>query len=284
MSRTLLSGVAVAAALVVTCPGYAEQSPRPGGYDPHVHLVAYNRMNVVRIVGSPTNSTEITFAPGETITQVAIGDAECWLAQPAGNLLFIKPTEVRLPTNMQVVTRTPAGDTRSYQFHLIAAQRSPEQGTRAMFAVTFTYPGDERAARGAERARAEAAAREREAEAELSSAWAIGPRNWRYVAQGSRQIEPAEVSDNGRQTAFRFPGNMRVPAIYTVAPDGSETIVPHTMIGDEAVIQTTAGMFILRDGQEVLRIVNQGFDPVGRNPGTGTGTPDLTRTIRGVGQ
>ncbi len=73
---------------------------------------------------------------------------------------------------------------------------------------------------------------------------------------------------------------MRVPTIYTAAPDGSEMIVPYTMIGDMAVVQTTARIFTLRDGQEVLRIINQGFDPVGRNPGTGTGTPDLTRTIR----
>jgi type IV secretion system protein VirB9 len=97
-------------------------------------------------------------------------------------------------------------------------------------------------------------------------------------------IEPTEVSDNGRQTAFRFPGNMRVPTIYTAAPDGSEMIVPYTMVGDTVVVQTTARIFTLRDGQKVLRVINQGFDPVGRNPGTGTGTPDLARTVRSTGQ
>src|SRR5690606_39571282 len=66
----------------------------------------YNPLNVVRIGGSPTNSTQIIFAPGEEITQVAIGDADAWLAQPAGNLLFLKPTAIRAPTNMQVVTKT----------------------------------------------------------------------------------------------------------------------------------------------------------------------------------
>ena len=96
-------------------------------------------------------------------------------------------------------------------------------------------------------------------------------------------MEPAEVSDNGRQTAFRFPGNRRVPTIYAAAPDGSETIVAYTMYSDTAVVQTTARLFTLRDGQEALRIVNQGFDPVGRNPGTGTGTPDLSRTVRSSG-
>jgi type IV secretion system protein VirB9 len=274
MNRTLLAGAAVTALLA--SPLYAEQRPHSGGYDQHVELVAYNPLNVVRITGSPTNSTEILFAPSEVITQVAIGDANAWLAQPAGNLLFIKPTEIRMSTNMTVVTQTAYGGNRSYQFRLLATQRGPDGESAAIYALSFTYPEDDRRARQLARA----IARERAAERRLATAWAQGPRNWRYVAQGSQQIQPAQVSDNGRQTAFRFPGNMRVPTIYTVAPDGTETIVPYTMVGDMAVVQTTARVFILRDGQEVLRVVNQGFDPVGRNPGTGTGMSDLTRAIK----
>jgi type IV secretion system protein VirB9 len=279
MSRALFAGAALAGVLLASSAD-AEQKPRPGGYDPRVHVVAYNPMNVVRVIGSPTNSTQIVFAPGEEITQVAIGDADAWLAQPAGNLLFIKPTEVRPSTNMQVVTKRLDGSNRSYQFRLVAVEPGPDGESSAMFAVNITYPKDERAARAAAEAQRAAGATERAAQAQLANAWAQGPRNWRYVAQGSVMIEPTEVSDNGRQTAFRFPGNMRVPTIYTAAPDGTETIVPYTTIGDMTVVQTTARIFTLRDGQEVLRIINQGYDPVGRNPGTGTGTPDLTRTVR----
>lgn len=71
-----------------------------------------------------------------------------------------------------------------------------------------------------------------------------------------------------------------MPTIYTIAPDGAETIVPYAVQGEVVVVQTTAAQFILRDGREALRLANQGFDPVGRNAGTGTGTPELTRTIR----
>ncbi len=39
---------------------------------------------------------------------------------PAANLLFLKPTELREPTNMQVVTRRRDGERRSYQFELRA--------------------------------------------------------------------------------------------------------------------------------------------------------------------
>lgn len=282
MRHALFAGAAMVAAMLAT-PALAEQSPRSGGYDAHVALVAYNPLNVVRVVGSPTNSTQIIFAPGETVTQVAIGDDDGWLSQPAGNLLFISPTDVRRDTNMQVVTRVADGGNRSYQFRLVSAARGQEGETEALYAVTFTYPADQAAARRAARARAQTAATEQAAETQLASAWTHGPRNWRYVAQGSQMIEPIEVSDNGRQTAFRFPGNMRVPTIYVAAPDGTETIVPYTMMGEMAVVQTVARIFTLRDGQEVLRVVNQGFDPVGRNPGTGTGTAGLTRTVRTPG-
>jgi type IV secretion system protein VirB9 len=273
---------------ILAFPAAAEQKPVSGGYDRHVQLVPYNALNVVRVVSSPTNSTEVIFSAGERIVQIAVGDSDGWLSQPEGNLLFIKPLLLNPPTNMQVVTTNAAGTTRSYQFHLVSQKAEDNGESAAIYAVTFSYPDDELAmarikSQIAQVQVAVAATREAQSDAEkkLADAWKDGPRNWRYVAQGSKQIEPAEVSDNGRQTAFRFPGNIRVPTIYAIAPDGSEYIVPYTMIGDEAVVQVAAASFILRDGQEALRILNQGFDPVGQNPRHETGTPDLKRVVKG---
>jgi len=277
VKRILLVGVSVA--VLWTGSLYAEQFPRSGGYDQHIKLVAYNPLNVVRVTGSPTNSTEIIFSSREEITQVSIGDADSWLAQPSGNLLFIKPTKINISTNMTVVTKTVLDEKRSYQFQLLAIARKDDGATEAIYALGFTYPEDDRRSREQSRMIANTIATERATEARLANTWMEGPRNWHYIAQGSKKIQPTEVSDNGRQTAFRFPGNMRVPTIYAATPDGSETIVPYTMINDMAVIQTTSNIFTLRDGQEVLRIINQGFDPVSPNPGTGTGSTDLTRTI-----
>lgn len=277
---TAAAGLLVGALLATGAS--AEQAPKSAGFDPRVQLVAYNPLDVVRIVGCPTNSTQITFGPAEEITQVAIGDAEAWLAQPAANMLFLKPTELRAATNAQVVTRRADGSLRSYQLRLVAEQSGEDSGS-VLYAVRFRYPQDERAERAARRTEAAERVLERDAQARLAVAWAEGPRNWRYVAQGSSALEPAEVSDNGRQTAFRFPGSRRVPVIYAVTPDGAEAIVPATMAGDTVVVQTTAWAFLLRDGREALRIVNRGYDPAGRDPGTGTGTADLTRNVRSAG-
>lgn len=275
----------LALALVLAGPALAEVTPRASRHDPRVRTVAYHPMIPVRIVTSPTSSTQIILAPEEAITHVALGDPDpdAWLALPVGNLLFVKPLLVRFPTNAQIVSQRPDGSRRSYQLVLVPTMPDPKGANTAMFAVSFTYPQDIAAAAAAERARTQALNTERAVQARLAGAWAEGPRNWRYVAQGSRALEPSEVSDNGRTTAFRFPGNRRLPVIYTLTPDGQETIVPYALHGDVAVVQATAAAFVLRDGAEVLRVLNRAFDPVGRDPGTGTGTPDLTRSIRGAG-
>jgi type IV secretory pathway VirB9-like protein len=115
-------------------------------------------MNVVRVVASTFTSTQIVFATTETITHIAIGDREAWAPEPTGNLLFLKPVEVRQPTNMQVVTQRSDGSARSYQFLLIArgvpsssADRVadlggtiPEVGEVTPFAIHFVYPEDAR--------------------------------------------------------------------------------------------------------------------------------------------
>lgn len=274
-------GLALLASCALADPAFAVQNPHAGRFDARVRTVIYNPANVVRVIGGTFASTEIIFATGETIAQVAIGDADGWLAQPAGNLLFLKPVEVRAPTNAQVVTRRQDGSFRSYQFELVAhagTETQPAEG--AQFAVSFVYPDDARQAALMERAKVTAGADERLAQSRLAVDLFYGPRNWRYTAQGASAIQPLEVSDNGRLTAFRFPGGQTLPTIYTVAPDGQETIVAYTMRDDLAVVSTTAREFRLRYGGNVLRVFNLGFDPIGQNPGTGTTTPEVQRSVR----
>ena len=292
MTRLMLALLAGAAFAV---PARAAQEPRAGRWDARMRTVPYNSMNPVRVVGTTMTSTQIIFAVGETITHIAIGDSEAWLPQPTANLLFIKPVEVRAATNMQVVTTKGDGTTRSYAFDLIARsaltatsnQVASLDGTvpaapsgATPFTIQFTYPEDARQEAADRRQRAAAGAAERKAEDRLAVDYFYGPRNWRYAAQGSHAIEPTEVSDNGRLTAMRFPGNATVPTIYTIAADGQETLVPYTMKADVAVVSTTAREFRLRYGGEIVRVINLAYDPIGPNPQTGTTTPEILRSVR----
>ncbi len=280
-ARSRALGLVLLASCALAGPALAVQDPHAGRFDARVRTVTYNPLNVVRVIGGTFASTEVIFAAGETITQVAIGDADGWLVLPAGNLLFLKPVEVRTPTNAQVVTRRPDGFLRSYQLELVARAASQDHAAEGVqLVVAYAYPGDARQAALAERAKAAAGADEQLAQSRLAVDLFYGPRNWRYTAQGASAVQPLEVSDNGRLTAFRFPGNQTLPTIYTVAPDGQETIVPYTMRDDLAVVSATAREFRLRYGNDVLRVFNLGFDPIGQNPGTGTTTPEVQRSVR----
>jgi type IV secretion system protein VirB9 len=257
----------------------AEEDPHPGPHDARVRYVAYDPANVVEVVATDLHSTMIQFGADETVDVVAIGDQTAWAWSKVRNVLFIKPSvSPARPSNMQVITVRKDGTQRVYQFDL---RGQPADATSPVFGINFSYPADIATAhRKAAQERAAVAdadiARQR-----LLADYYYGDRNWRYVARGSYAIQPAEVSDNGETTAFRFPGNTPMPAIYQITPDGKEEIAAVSVEGDIAVVHGTAAAWRLRLGGEVCDVWNVGYDPVGQNPRTGTTSPDVIRTING---
>ena len=226
-------------------PVLALQQPAPGQRDARVRMVTYDPANVVRLNGVIRASTQIVFADDEEIAHVAIGDAVAWEVAPAGSILFLKPREKHAPTNLQVVTTRPDGRKRSYQFELSIAETTLAD---SYFVVRFAYPGDE-----IERRRTEAAARGAEREGALIEQTfdlhhAYGARNWRFSAQGSIDLEPEAVFDDGKETTFRFAGNREIPAIYLINSDGSESLVPKDVRGELVVVHATAREFRLAQG------------------------------------
>jgi type IV secretion system protein VirB9 len=270
----LLMILALAGSCLFSGPSLALQQPAAGQRDARVRMVTYDPANVVKVNGVIRASTQIVFADEEEIAHVAIGDSVAWEVAPAGSILFLKPREKHPPTNLQVVTTRPDGRKRSYQFELSIAEASLNEG---YFVVRFAYPGDE-----IERRRQESIARGAEREgASIEQAFdfsrAAGARNWRFSAQGSIDLEPEAVFDDGKETTFRFAGNREIPAIYTIASDGSESLVPKDVRGELVTVHATAREFRLRKGGDVLCVYNEAFDPVGVNPGTRTMSPGIAR-------
>ena len=279
MRALLLSAVALLA--FRTIPAHAEQVPTSGPRDPRVRTVIYDPMNVVDITGVIRAATEVEFAPTETIEKVAGGDSTSWLVAPSGNLMFLKPTQALPPSNLVVVTRRPDGSQRSYVFELTVRNGEMTRATpQTYFKVVFRYPADEVAARQAAAARDAQTAAKRDASARLDVDYFYGLRNWAYTAQGAAALQPTEISDNGQVTVFRFPGNMEVPVIYEIKADGTESIVPRTVRGDQVVVDAIARQFRIRAGSQVLCIFNKRFDPIGQHQGTGTVSPDVSRQVR----
>lgn len=259
---------------------FALEIPRGASQDSRVRFVDYQPFNITRIVGSLRSSVQVEFAADEEIAHVALGNSVAWEVAPAGNILFLKPREHQPVTNISVVTSRRDGSTRSYQMELTVRDGTVEVGQNTYFYVKYRYPADE-----AERRRQAAAARAlatqaKEADNVLAIHEAYGPRNWRYSAQGAQTLEPQSVYDNGKITTFAFIGNQEIPAIYIENSEGTESLVPKSVVGNLVLVHAISRKFILRRGGDVLCVFNEAYDRVGINPDTNTTSPSVERVVK----
>lgn len=108
-----------------------------------------------------------------------------------------------------------------------------------------------------------------------------------YHAKGKQpsRVEPMCPMDNGQWTLIRFKGLTRKPAVYigTCEDDADdERLARQHGSGDFVVVEETAANFCLRlgsDPNDVLQIVNDKYDPIGNDPGTGTISPTVQRDV-----
>lgn len=264
-----LGGVVLAAVVLTAVPAFAAPA------DPRIRVVDYDPWAVVKLEGVFRTATQILFGDDETILHVAVGDATGWDVAAEKNSLFIKPKAAHGPTNLIVTTSRPAGE-RHYTFAL-----SVRKVGEAVFGLRFRYPADE-AAVAVAAVSAEAAALERRlVDLKLDRSVVEGRRNLAYAVQGASELQPSEVSDNGRFTVLRFPANQPLPALYEVSADGAESLVSFDVRGEFVVIHAIVRQLRLRRGRQVLCIYNEAFELYGTNPATGTAASDVERIDQG---
>ena len=279
----MIRGLLLAAMLLAPSIAHASDTPLPGAVDARMRTVDYHPGQVYRVTGVFRTATQILFGEGESIIHVALGDTISWEVAPAANILFLKPKERAGPTNLIVVTKD--GDVvRSYNFELNA--RSGAISARSqdtMFQVRFRYPAEERAAfirAQAQAAQVQAVIIEGTAvKLALDAAVVQGNRNLKYSLKGDRDLQPSEVTDNGQFTVLRFPRSQPIPTIFSVLPDGSESIVPFDVRDDFVVVHAVVKQLRLRRGGSLLCIWNDAYRPYGGDLSSGTASPDVTREI-----
>ncbi len=266
-------------AVLVAGHAQAQAAPRSGPSDPRIRVLDYDPWAVVKIVGIFRTATQIVFGDDETILHVALGDTTGWDVAAERNILFVKPKAAHGPTNL-LVTTARAGATRSYIFELTT--RAGVRGADGIYGLRFRYPEDRKVQAAAVLSSEAQALERRIVGLKLDRAVLEGPRNLAYSLQGSSDLQPSEVSDNGRFTVLRFPANQPVPTLYEVAATGTESLVPFDVRGEFVVVHQVTHELRLRRGRQVLCIFNDAFQPYGRNPGTGTAAPDVERMDKGA--
>ena len=276
MKITMLLAAAIAA--LATGPSLA-QTPVQRGADNRIREVNYIDGDVIRIRSAFRTATQIEFAPGEVIKFVAMGDTVSWEVAPADNSLFVKPRERAGATNLIVVTDFQ-GTKRNYTFELSAVATARSPGT--FFKVRLRYPEYEAAQARLAQQRAQLAAALSAQNGAIKAALDIGvlegTRNLNYKVQGSTELQPSEVSDNGQFTVMRFPNQREIPAIFTVNPDGSEATASFDVRDEFVVVHGVYKEMRLRRGKVVLCIYNESPSFYGRDPKTDTASEAVERT------
>lgn len=212
---------------------YAESVPRRVAADTRVRVVMYDANNVVILKGKYGYQTQVSFATGETVQSVSVGDSLAWQAVPVGNNLFIKPIATS-KTNMTVLTNL-----NSYNFQL----DSLDPKVIPTYKLRFTYPES-----GYSQSTIQ------------TSTESFDPEklNWKYSFTGDRSLAPIEAFDNNQFTYLKFKndGGSRLPSVFIVDKDKNESLINYHMQGDYMVVNSIAKQFTLRDGSYVTSIYN----------------------------
>jgi type IV secretion system protein VirB9 len=273
-------------------PVLANQLPQHGALDSRMRSIAYNPSQVVHLSTEIGATLVIGFSDKETVDAVAETDTVHLSAMPKGNYLFFRPTAALTLQPVVVLTTLPDGKRRRYVFEVetVTAPSMANGQSGVYYSVQFTYPAEIAAEDAAKAALAEKARQDAANAAELARTQALlkqpendpnlGSRNWHYIARGDRSLTPIAVFDNGYSTVFRFPENERIPAIFAINPDGKEATAPVSVSGGYAQVGMTAREFRLRDGNTVLEVFNLAYDTMGKNPATGTVSPEVQRQVK----
>lgn len=242
-----------AALLAICTPAYAEKSPKAGPVDSRIRTVIYSPRDVTEIRGHYGYQTLIEFNKDETITNIALGDSLAWYVNPneTGNLLFVKPVEDNATTNLTVVT-----DKRTYHFELNASSAKSSHAKNMAFHVQFKYP------------EGRSGFIERKT-ADISPASGTQPSDWNFnyeFAGHSAQV-PKRAFDDGDFTYFEFDKQSEIPAIFSVAPDGTESLINYKTEGRYVVVHRIAKQFTLRNGKSVTCIFNRSYSTTAERDG-----------------
>lgn len=219
-------GRALAILLVLSAPAAAAQvRPQPGDGDARMQTVDYRRNQVVEIQGAPGYQVMIALAPDENIQNIAVGDSGAWqvVASQSGNMLFVRPSEGGVSTNMTVITSA-----RFYAFDLVPANGAPP------YEIRFRYPNEP-------------------SDDASNAPGEMGDPVGEYRLSGTRALRPAGMHDDGVKTYIDWSPETPLPAVFFIDDYGRERLANGNMRGGLYVIDSVHEELLFRIDKKKAR-------------------------------
>jgi type IV secretion system protein TrbG len=193
-------------------------------------LYPYNQEPEPVVDSAPLRTTDIQLRPGETITDVALGDTERWMATPAASgdprnavpHLAVKPQAPGIETNLTIYTT-------KHIYHLLLRSRG-----RAMQEVEFYYP-DELTVAMKDADAAAASAKQGAVDPpgdsdDIVKVAAVDPAqiNFAYTVAGPKvPWKPIRAFNDGSHVYVQMPAGMKsseAPALLINAGSGTQMV------------------------------------------------------------
>ena len=217
-------------------------------------IYAYDQGPAPLVNCEPLRTTDIQLQGGETITDVAMGDTERWMATPASSgdpsdpvpHLAVKPQAPGISTNLTIYTT-------KHIYHLSLRSRPGH----AMQEVEFYYPDEvldamKKADATVAKARRRQRNRSRPAGAIVPVASVDpGQLNFSYTISGPQMPwKPIRAFDDGTHVYIQMPAGMKsseAPALMVAAGSGSQ-MVNYRVRGDYYVVDRLFDQAVLVSG------------------------------------
>ena len=284
-----LTAIATGMAAAVS-PARALETPHSCGSDPHIQCATYDPDQAYRVSTMAGRVVMIQFEPGEHIIDSGegIGDAKAWHVAINDSGALLKPGALQPETNLVLVTNR-----RTYSLSLVDVSVAQP----ATWMLRFDYPDTRAKAATAQQRRLDAVSaalggqRANGAAMPASIANSVGAAktapfastsvaNTQYMMRGDRALAPTALWDDGRFTYFKYATARDLPTIFTKLPDGGEATANFHMEGDTVVVHEVSKSFVIRYGQSVLGIRNDGYSPDGHYNRAGSSVPGSARIER----
>jgi type IV secretion system protein VirB9 len=101
--------------------------------DSRIKTFSYDENTIYKIVVVKDFQTSLEFEKGEAIQTVSLGSPYAWSINSVGKMVFIKPQENNINTNMTIITNR-----RVYNFEVTSS--SGKLSKDFAYVVRFTYP------------------------------------------------------------------------------------------------------------------------------------------------
>lgn len=217
--------------LLFAAQSAAQIDSQRGAGDWRLQTFEYEPDVIYRLDVEAGHHIAVTFAAGEQIQSIALGDDASWQVTPSGrgDMMFVKAGNSAPSTNMTVVT-----DIRTYIFGLSTGYGG------APWMVRFVYPST---------------AAEDQEQTNLPP---LPPG--RYRLRGNRDLRPVEIADDGRRTVIRWAPEQSMPAVFAEDSSGREAMVDGQVRDGLFVIDRVYSELIFRMGRRqaiARRLVDQ---------------------------